>query len=150
MHNGLVVAYTSRQLKSHKENYPIRYLDLASIIFELKVWQRYLYCIPFEMFNDHKSLKYLFDKKELNMCQRKWMKHLKDYEFDFKYHPRKANKVAYDLSRKEIHADELLMLEYDMVKKFQNLDLQFTWTHVGALISNLSITCDIRERVLQT
>lgn len=70
------------------------------------------------MFNDHKSLKCLFDKKELNMCQHRWMKHLKDYEFDFKYHLGKANKVAYDLSRKEICADELLMLEYDMIKKF--------------------------------
>lgn len=54
----------------------------------------------FEMFSDHKSLKYLFDKKELNMCQRRWMEYLKDYNLHFKYHPKKTNKVADALSGK--------------------------------------------------
>ena len=46
------------------------------------------------MFSDHSSLKYLFDKKELNMRQRRWMEFLKDYEFGLNYHPGNATVVA--------------------------------------------------------
>ena len=52
------------------------------------------------MFSDHEGLEYLFDWKELIMRQREWMKYLMDYDLDLKYHPGKANKVAYALSRK--------------------------------------------------
>lgn len=49
-------------------------LELVAITFVLKVWSHYLYGVHFEMFSEHKSLKYLFDKKELNMQQGRWMK----------------------------------------------------------------------------
>lgn len=39
------------------------------------------------------------------------MEYLKDFDFELKYHPGKANKVADALSRKEIHKVELMMLE---------------------------------------
>lgn len=76
-------------------------------------------------------MKYLFDRKELNMGQRRWMKYLKDYDLELKYHPGKANKVADTLSRKEICVAELMVLEYNLMGKFQNLDLQFEWTPTG-------------------
>lgn len=38
-------------------------LELAVVVFTLKVWWNYIYRVRFEMFSDHKSLKYLFDKK---------------------------------------------------------------------------------------
>lgn len=50
-------------------------------VFVLKVWRHYLYGSRFEVFSDHKSLKYLFDQKELNMRQRRWLELLKDYDF---------------------------------------------------------------------
>lgn len=78
------------------------------------------------MFNDHKSLKCLFDHKELNMHQRIWMKYLRDYDFELKYHPGRANKVEDALSRKEIHAIKLMILENDLLEIIGNLDLQFT------------------------
>jgi hypothetical protein len=71
MHNGQVVAYASRQLKVHERNYPTHDLDLADVVFVLKVWRHYLYDLKFEVLSDHKSLKYLFDQKELNMRQRR-------------------------------------------------------------------------------
>jgi len=78
MRDRNVVAYASRQLRTHEKNYPTRDLELAVIVFVLKIWRHYLYGGKFEIFSDHKSLKYLFDKKELNMRQRRWMEFLKD------------------------------------------------------------------------
>jgi hypothetical protein len=67
LHNRQVMAYASRQLKVHKKNYPTHDLELATVVFVLKIWRHYLYDSKFEVFSDHKSLKYLFDQKELNM-----------------------------------------------------------------------------------
>ena len=52
------------------------------------------------MFSDHKSLKYIFTLRDLNMRQCRWMKYLEDYDFTLYYHPGKANVVADVLSRK--------------------------------------------------
>jgi len=69
MQERKAVAYASRQLKVHERNYPTHDLELAAIVFTLKIWRYYLYGAQFRVFNDHKSLKYLFDQKELNMRQ---------------------------------------------------------------------------------
>ena len=55
-----VVAYNSRQLKNHEQNYLTHDLELAAIVFALKIWRHYLYGEQFEVFLDHKSLKYIF------------------------------------------------------------------------------------------
>ena len=46
------------------------------------------------MFLDHKSLKYVFTQRDLNMRQRRWMEYLEEYDFTLHYHPSKANVVA--------------------------------------------------------
>jgi len=61
------IAYASTQLKVHERNYPTHDLELAAIVFALKIWRHYLYGSQFHVFSDHKSLKCLFDQKELNM-----------------------------------------------------------------------------------
>ena len=98
------MAYASRQLKPHEVNYLTHDLELAAVVFALKIWRHYLYGVRFEVFSDHKSLKYLFDQKKLNMKQRRWMEFLKDYEFELNYHLGKANVVADALSRKSLNA----------------------------------------------
>ncbi|MCI22527.1 CCHC-type integrase, partial [Trifolium medium] len=87
MQRGKVVAYASRKLKTHEKNYPTHDLELAAVVFTLKIWRHYLYGSRFEVFSDHQSLKYLFDQKELNMWQRRWLEFLKDYDFKLSYHP---------------------------------------------------------------
>ena len=100
MQNEKVVAYASRQLKPHELNYPTHDLELAAVIFALKIWRHYLYGARCEVYANHKSLKYIFTQKELNVRQRRWLELLKDYTLEIKYHLGKANVVADALSRK--------------------------------------------------
>ena len=67
MQDGKVVAYTSRQMKPHEQNYPTHDLELAVVVFVLKIWRHYLYGEKCRIFIDHKSLKYLLTQKELNL-----------------------------------------------------------------------------------
>ena len=67
MQSGTVVAYGSRQLKNHEQNYPTHDMELATIVFALKIWHHYLYGEQFEIFLDHKSLKYIFTQWDFNM-----------------------------------------------------------------------------------
>lgn len=57
------MAYASRQLRVHERNYPTCVLELVAVVFMLKIWKHYLFGSRFEVFNDHMSLKYLFDQK---------------------------------------------------------------------------------------
>ncbi|GKD96872.1 putative reverse transcriptase domain-containing protein, partial [Tanacetum coccineum] len=55
------------------------------------------------MFTIHKSLQHILDQKELNMTQRRWLKLLRDYDYEIRYHPGKANVIpsAQSKARKE-------------------------------------------------
>ena len=84
-----VIAYASRQLKVHECNYPTHDSELAAV-----------YGVKCEVYINHRSLQYVFTKKDLNLRQRRWMELLKDYDITILYHPGKANVVADALSRK--------------------------------------------------
>ncbi|KAA0065839.1 retrotransposon protein, putative, Ty3-gypsy subclass [Cucumis melo var. makuwa] len=60
MQQGKVVTYASHQLKSHEQNYPTYDLELAAVVFALKIWTHYLHVEKIQIFPDHKSLKYFF------------------------------------------------------------------------------------------
>ncbi|GKB70370.1 putative reverse transcriptase domain-containing protein [Tanacetum coccineum] len=87
--------------KSHEKNYMTHDLGLGAVVFALKIRRHYLYRIKSVIYTDHKSLQHIFDQKELNMRQRRWLELFSDYECEIKYHPDKANVVADALSRKE-------------------------------------------------
>jgi hypothetical protein len=53
-----------------------------------------------EIYKDHKSLKYFFIKKKLNIRRRRWLELIKDYDCEINYHPSKANVVVDALSKK--------------------------------------------------
>ncbi|KAI3769855.1 hypothetical protein L6452_00969 [Arctium lappa] len=109
MQRGKVIAYASRQLKDHESRYPTHDLELVVVVFALKTWRHYLYETQSQIFTDHKSLCHLFDQKDLNMRQRRWMELLTDYDCKIEYHPGKANVVADALSRKE-RRENLMMV----------------------------------------
>ncbi|KAJ0883873.1 putative nucleotidyltransferase, Ribonuclease H [Helianthus annuus] len=101
MQREKVIAYASRQLKTHERNYTTHDLELGAVIFALKIWRHYLYGTKCTIYTDHRSLEHIFRQKELNMRQRRWVELLNDYECAIKYHPVKANVVADALSRKD-------------------------------------------------
>ncbi|GKB51131.1 putative nucleotidyltransferase, ribonuclease H [Tanacetum coccineum] len=101
MQRGKVIAYASWQLKIHEKNYTTHDLELGAVIFDLKTWRNYLYGTKRVIYTDHKSLQHIFDQKELNIRQRRWIELFSDYECEIRYHPGKVNVVADALSRKE-------------------------------------------------
>nr|GFC95896.1 retrotransposon protein, putative, Ty3-gypsy subclass [Tanacetum cinerariifolium] len=70
MQHGKVFAYASRQLKPYEVNYPTHDLELTAVIFALKIWRHYLYDESCNTFTDHKSHKYIFTQRDLNMRKR--------------------------------------------------------------------------------
>ena len=147
MQEGRVVAYASRQLRPHEVNYPTHDLELAAVVFALKIWRHYLYGTRFEVFSDHKSLKYLFDQKELNMRQRRWMEFLKDYDFGLSYHPGKANVVADALSRKSLHVATMMSLEQRLIEEFRDLNLAIEVRPKSLFVGTLQITNEFVDHI---
>ena len=94
------MAYGSRHLKNHKKNYPTHDMELAAIVFSLKICRHYLYGEEFEVYSGHKSQRYIFTQWDLNIRQHIWMEFLEDYDFTLHYHHGKANVVADALSLK--------------------------------------------------
>ena len=68
-------------VKNHEHNYPTHDMELVAVVFSLKIWRHYLYGEEFEVYSDHKSQKYIFMQRDLNMRQRRWMEFLEDYDF---------------------------------------------------------------------
>ncbi|GJR90776.1 putative reverse transcriptase domain-containing protein [Tanacetum coccineum] len=101
MQREKAIAYASRQLKPHEENYTTHDLELGAVVFDLKIWRHYLYGTKCIVFTDHKSLQHILRQKELNMRQRRWLELLADYDCEIFYHPGKENVVADALSRKK-------------------------------------------------
>ncbi|KAF8051226.1 hypothetical protein N665_1775s0001 [Sinapis alba] len=91
--HGKVIAYASRQLRKHEGNYPTHDLEMATVVFALKIWRSYLYGAKVQILTDHKSLKYIFTQPELNLRQRRWMEFVADYDLEIAYHPEAVNQA---------------------------------------------------------
>ncbi|GJX96623.1 putative reverse transcriptase domain-containing protein [Tanacetum coccineum] len=101
MQRGKVITYASQQLKIHEKNYTTHDLKLGSVVFALNTWRHYLYGTKSVIYTEHKSLQHIFDQKELNMRQRRWIELFRDSNCEIRYHPRKADVEVDVLSRKE-------------------------------------------------
>jgi ribonuclease HI len=124
MQEGHVIAYASRQIRKHELNYPTHDLELAAVVHALKIWRHYVMGTKCQVYTDHKSLKYIFTQKDLNLRQRRWLELIKDYDLEIHYHPGKANLVADALSRKEyVHSAVVAQLPDEIVEDFRRLNL---------------------------
>nr|GEU49735.1 hypothetical protein [Tanacetum cinerariifolium] len=106
MQRGKVISYASKQLKIHELNYTTHDLEFRAVVFALKTWRHYLYGTKSVIYTNHKSLQHIFDLKEFNMRQRRWIELFSDYEYEIRYHPGKANVVADALTQSEAFEEE--------------------------------------------
>ena len=103
----------------------------------------------FEVYSYHKSLKYIFIQRDLNMRQRRWMEFLEDYDFTLHYHSGKANVVADALSRKSRGAlASIASREWRMLETVGQFGLQYseqTQGTLGSLVATLSLLSRVIE-----
>ncbi|XP_071918802.1 uncharacterized protein [Coffea arabica] len=144
MQNRNVIAFASRKLKPHEQNYPTHDLELAAVDFALKKWRHYLYGVTFKVYSDHKSLRYLFSQKELNMRQRRWIEFLEDYDYTINYHPGKANVVADALSRK-VQVTGLMIKEWDLLESI--CEWKPCLGSHKVVFGNIKVTSTLLERI---
>jgi hypothetical protein len=99
-------------------------LELAEVVHALKIWRHYIIGKRFEVYSDHKRLKYIFTQPDLNLRQRRWLELIKDYDLGINYHPDKANIIADALSRRS-HVNMLATRELlpEFCKEFERLNL---------------------------
>ncbi|XP_035838246.1 uncharacterized protein LOC118485856 [Helianthus annuus] len=147
MQHGKVIAYASRQLKPYEVNYPTHDLELAAVVFALKIWRHYLYGERCDIFTDHKSLKYIFTQKELNMRQRRWLELLKDYDANIQYHPGKANVVADALSRKNSGTISCLQIQPHIRRDLERMNIWLQFSKSDGYLARMQIEPDLISRI---
>jgi hypothetical protein len=77
-----------------------------------------------KIFTNHKSLKYIFTQKEVNLRQRRWLELIKDYDLEIQYHPGKANVVADALSRKgQVNNITTHLMSQELCSEMEQLNL---------------------------
>ncbi|KAI5339250.1 hypothetical protein L3X38_018522 [Prunus dulcis] len=149
MQHDRVIAYASRQLKKHEQNYPVHDLELAAVVFALKIWRHYLYGETCQIFTDHKSLKYFFTQRELNMRQRRWLELIKDYDCTIEYHPGRANVVADALSRKTTGSLTHLRTAYlPLLVELRKDGVALEMMQQGGILDSLHVRPILVERII--
>ena len=130
-------------------NYPTHDLEMAAVIFALKIKRHYLYGVTCEIFTDHKSLKYIFQQRDLNLRKRRWLELLKDYDCDILYHPGKANVVADTLSRKSSSSLTHISVErrplIQELHKLVDQGLMMKISRLGGLLAQFIIRYVLRD-----
>jgi hypothetical protein len=102
MQEGQVIAYISRKLRIHEDNYATHGLELLAIVYSLRVWRQYLIGWKFELKTDHGGLQHIFTQSDLNARQRHWSELLSEYDFAITYIKGTINRVADALSQRPI------------------------------------------------
>jgi hypothetical protein len=79
----------------------------------------------YDLYTDHKSLKYIFTQSDLNLSQRRWLELIKDYDHGINYHPVKAN-VVVDTLRRKSHVSQLVVdsVPFELCEEFDKLNLR--------------------------
>jgi hypothetical protein len=126
MQDGRVIAYISRKLRRHEENYATHDLELLAIVYALKVWRHYLVGRKFELKTDHCGLQHIFTQSDLNARQRRWSELLSEYDFEISYIKGTVNRVADALSRRP-RIFSVLPLQTNLREKILTLQRNDDW-----------------------
>jgi hypothetical protein len=118
MQEGHVIAYESRKLKYHEENYALHDLEFTVIVHALKMWRHYLLGNKFLLKKDNVSLKHFFDQKHLNARKARCLDFLREFDFVIEHIKGKENKVEDALSRK-INAISSSNIQSDLKQKIE-------------------------------
>jgi hypothetical protein len=146
MQDNRVIAYASRALRTHEQNYPTHDLELAAIIHALKIWRHHLMGTKCHLYTDHKSLKYIFTQANLNMRQRCWLELIKDYDLEVHYHPGKANVVEDALSR-QAHCSCLSVKAFNDSLCWEMRKLHLEVIPQGSL-NHLSVEATLKDNII--
>lgn len=92
----------------------------------------------------------MFNQKELNLRQRKWLEFLKDYDFGLNYHLSKVNVVAHALSYKSLHMSTLMSRELDLIEQFRDLSLVCKVTADSVKLGMLKLTSGFLEEIKES
>ena len=148
MQHDRVVTYASRQLKKHEVNYPTHDLELAAVMFALRIWRHYPYGVPCRIYTDHKKPAVSILAKDLNMRQRRWKELIKDNDCTIEYHPGKANVVADALSRKPSSSLAQLKAEYlTMLVELRSMGVSLETIESGTLVAAFHVRPVLVDRV---
>nr|GEV64628.1 putative reverse transcriptase domain-containing protein [Tanacetum cinerariifolium] len=144
MQREKVIAYASRQLKKHEENYTTYDLELGAVVFALRLWRHYLYGTKCTVYTGHKSLQYILDQKELNMRQRRWIELLSDYDCEIRYHPGRLWLPLFggirDMIMHESHKSKY-SIHPGSDKMYQDLKKLYWWPNMKANIATFVSKC---------
>ena len=125
-------------------------MELAAVVFALKIWRHYLYGGQFKVYSYHKSLNYIFKQRDLNTRQSKWMEFLENYDITLHYHPNKENVLADVLSRKSRGAlASIASREWRMLETVGQFRLQYSEQAQGTL-GSLVATPSLLSRVIES
>jgi hypothetical protein len=121
MQDNRVIAYASRALRVHEQNYPTHDLELAAIIHALKIWRHHLMGTKYHVY-------------------------IKDYNLEVHYHPGKANIVADALSRKA-HCSCLFVEAFNETFCWEMRKLNLEIIPQGDL-NHLSVEATLRDNIV--
>ena len=98
-----------------------------------------------DIFTDHKSLKYIFTQRELNLRKSRWLELIKDYDLNVQYHPGKANVVADAFSRKShVNVANAEGMPLELCEQFKNLKLEIV---TKGFVATLEVKPNLLERI---
>jgi hypothetical protein len=140
MQDERVIAYISRKMRRHEENYATHDLELLAIVYALKVWRHYLIGRKFELKTDHCGLQHIFTQSDLNARQRHWSELLSEYDFKITYIKGTVNRVADALSQRP-RIFSVLPLQTNLREKILTLQRDDDWyTEVKDFIGQNTMT----------
>lgn len=110
------------------------------MVLALKIWRQYLFSEKCHIYTDLKSLKYIFDQKEVNLRQRRWLELIKDYDCMIVYHLRKANGVANASSRKsKLHKALLNAISASLMAELKSSNAVLLVEATGGLLAHFQV-----------